>query len=85
MMIYMIWMIWFLNLFLNCIILLNFLIAIVSQSYDNVLTNSMNYMYVHKAELNIEAFRFFNFFLRPTDYDIMCTVSNIDKDDDDGD
>ena len=53
-MIYLIWVLWYLNQFFNLIILLNFLIAIVSQSYEKVMTDSMKHEYDHKAELNSE-------------------------------
>lgn len=36
---YMIWFIWFMNQFVIVIILLNFLIAVISQSYENVMNS----------------------------------------------
>lgn len=53
-MIYMIWFIWFINLMVNMVILLNFLIAIISTSYDKVIQNRLIYEYQHKSELNYE-------------------------------
>jgi len=35
----MIWFIWFMNIFVNCIVMLNFLVAVVSDSYANVMDN----------------------------------------------
>ena len=35
------WFLWFSNIFFMLIILLNFLIAIISQSYDSVMTREM--------------------------------------------
>jgi len=40
-MIFLIWAIWFLNEFFCLIILLNFLIAIISQSYDSVMMTAV--------------------------------------------
>lgn len=80
-MIYLIWILWYLNQFFNLIILLNFLIAIVSQSYEKVMTDSMKYEYEHKAELNSETERFFRMIFTPKAFDIMCTVSSHEDDD----
>jgi hypothetical protein len=74
--IYMIWALWFINLLVNMIILLNFLIAIVSQSYDRVLSNSLNYEYEHKSELNNEVMRVRLGFSPLPCFDTMCIVSN---------
>lgn len=79
-MIYFIWILWFLNQFFNLIILLNFLIAIVSQSYDRVISESINYQYSHKSELNEETQRFFKVFRKPARFDIMCIVSSHEDD-----
>lgn len=38
-MIFLIWMVWLVNQFVNLIILLNFLIAVISQVYDNVVAD----------------------------------------------
>jgi hypothetical protein len=50
----MIWMIWFSNQLFILIILLNFLIAIVSQSYEQVMSCAEINMYMHRAILNRE-------------------------------
>jgi hypothetical protein len=44
------------NQFLNLIILLNFLIAVISQVYDNVIADQKLLLYEHRAELNKEYF-----------------------------
>lgn len=49
-----IWILWFANQFLNLIILLNFLIAIISQSYDNVMSKSLEYKYNQRCQMNRE-------------------------------
>ena len=79
-MIYMVWILWFLNQFFNSIILFNFLIAIVSQSYDWVISNKLDYEYEHKSELNIEILRFMDFFKGKNSFDIMSILSNHDDD-----
>lgn len=48
-MVYLIWIIWFANLFINMIILLNFLIAIISQSYEQVISNKQIFRYKYKS------------------------------------
>ena len=54
MMVCFIWVLWFANQFLNLIILLNFLIAIISQSYDNVMSKSLEYKYNQRCQMNRE-------------------------------
>ena len=49
-----IWIVWLANQFLNLIILLNFLIAVISQVYDNVVAVQRQVLYTHRAELNRE-------------------------------
>lgn len=53
-MIVIIWLVWLLEIFFVLIILLNFLIAIISQSYEEVMLKSLMNKYHHRAELNRE-------------------------------
>lgn len=55
MIIYLIWFMWFANQALILIILLNFLIAVVSQSYENVMNSAMQFKYIQRCELIREA------------------------------
>ena len=48
-MILVIWVSWFVNQYLNLIILLNFLIAIISQSYEEIMTEQSVFRYQHRA------------------------------------
>jgi hypothetical protein len=69
-MIYVIWFIWFLNQIVVTIILLNFLIAIISQSYEQVMSISKIGLYNHRRDLNVTCqlmLRYFNL-LKPMDY-----------------
>ena len=49
-----IWMIWLGNQFFILIIMLNFLIAVISQTYDQVMSQSQILLYKRKADLNHE-------------------------------
>ena len=49
-----IWFIWFAELFFMLIILLNFLIAIIGQSYESIMSTAVNNKCIHRAELNKE-------------------------------
>lgn len=83
-MIYLIYLVWFLNLFMNMVILLNFLIAIISQSYDRVISNKLVNLYNHKSDLNIERLLFHHYFtqkkLSLMEFDLTCIVSCHDHD-----
>jgi len=48
------WILWFVQLFVMQIILLNFLIAVISQTYEDVVSSQLNYTYKDKAEMNEE-------------------------------
>lgn len=54
MMIFFLWLFWFCNIFLMCIILLNFLIAVISATYETIDAKKINYTYKDKAEMNVE-------------------------------
>lgn len=60
--IYLMWFIWYMNQFIIVIILLNFLIAVISQSYENVMNSKSIMKYQDMAALNKEAYNFMNFF-----------------------
>lgn len=53
-MIYLLWIFWFSNIFLMLIILLNFLIAVISATYEEIDAKKINYTYKDKAEMNVE-------------------------------
>ena len=76
--IYLIWIVWFFNLAVNMILLLNFLIAIISQSYDRVISNRMINRYKHMSDLNVENLQFHHAFRnirKFIEYDMLQTVS----------
>lgn len=47
-----VWLFWILNQFFVLIVLLNFLIAIISESYEAVMAESIIHKYEHKIEMN---------------------------------
>jgi len=55
MIIYLLWLLWFLNIFLMLIMLLNFLIAVISQTYERVASSQISYTYKDRAEMNQES------------------------------
>ena len=57
-----IWAIWLANIFFCLIILLNFLIAIIGQSYEQVMERKNQFKYQHRSELNRECFLFLRTF-----------------------
>ena len=50
----MIWVIWFLNQVVVYVILLNFLVGVIIQSYESVLNSSIILKYKQRCELNRE-------------------------------
>jgi len=53
---YLVWLIWWFNQFMIVIILLNFLIAVISQSYENVMNSATILKFKDIAQLNREAY-----------------------------
>mmetsp|Transcript_3352 Transcript_3352/g.5063 ORF Transcript_3352/g.5063 Transcript_3352/m.5063 type:complete len:244 (-) Transcript_3352:104-835(-) len=57
-----VWFVWFANQFVNLIILLNFLIAVISQTYEKVISAQQTHNYLHKSQLNREYYELRSFF-----------------------
>jgi len=57
----MVFIAWVMNIFMNLIILLNFLIAIISDSYESVIKNKETVKYQQRADLIAETQSFQNF------------------------
>ena len=58
------------------IILLNFLIAVITESYEEVATKQSIYTYVHKASLNQECYQLISFFKRMKSYKVVVFSYN---------
>ena len=54
-MVYLTWVVWMVHQYFMLIVFLNFLIAIVSQVYENDLAKTLQNDYTQKAEMNLEA------------------------------
>lgn len=61
-MVYFIWTFWFLNQFLMQIILMNFLIALVNQNYEEQLSKSYSNRYSNRCQLNHDCLVIKDFF-----------------------
>ena len=51
-----IWICWFFQAFFMLVIMLNFLIAVITSTYERVMNYQKIISYMHKAELNMENF-----------------------------
>ena len=60
--IFAIYFVWLLNQFFVLIILLNFLIAVISQSYENVMNSSTPLKYKDRARMSREAYQVLKYF-----------------------
>jgi len=59
------------------VILLNFVIALISQSYECVMNKAVVHYYRQKSELNIECRMFWEFFITYPKVDCYVLVSDI--------
>jgi len=68
-----IWTFWFLNQIINLIILLNFLISLIGESYGKIMSEKIIHNYNHRAELNQECRLIMQAlgFLKPMDFLIV--------------
>ena len=72
----MIWLVWFVNTFFTIIVLLNFLIAVITESYSLVVQKQQVFAYLHKSELNAECYEFLSVFLRLPEYRAIAFTSS---------
>ena len=56
-----IWFIWFITIFFLFIILCNFMISYISQTYENVLENQLEDTYETRCQLNYEFYSVYKF------------------------
>ena len=80
MMIMIIWFIWIFHQFVILIILLNFLIAIISQSYEDVMSKSEQMKYKTRVDLNLECLQTYNFFGKLPSFNILLIASQNEED-----
>jgi hypothetical protein len=58
--------------------MLNFLIAVISQTYEQVMTLQIIYRYYHRADLNLECRRFLSNFMNLETYDCLLIQTAIE-------
>lgn len=66
-----IWLSWFFSTFLMLVFMLNFLIAVISSTYERVINYEKVISYIHKADLNQEYYSLASFFADPPEYKVI--------------
>jgi hypothetical protein len=56
------WIIWISQTYIMAIIMLNFLIAFVTQAYEEVITKQSQSQYQHKSEMNLQLAQYIDYF-----------------------
>ena len=79
-----IWIMWLYNQFLNLIILLNFLIAVISQVYDTVVATQNLVTYKHRAEMNLDYFMMADFWSRKQKGFLILVFSLVNQESEQG-
>lgn len=75
--IYVIYAVWFANQFLILIVLINFLIAVISQSYENVMDTAVIIKYSQRCDLNSQISLIYEHsHVLKKDYDCVILSSN---------
>lgn len=79
-----IWAFWLFNSFVNLIILLNFLIAVISQVYDQVIATQQFCSYMYKSDFNREYYIVMEYFDAVPEYRILVQTQDINLDKSEG-
>lgn len=77
-----IWTIWFIQTVFNMVIMLNFMIAIVSASYERVMASKNQFLFQYKSYMNQALAIFEARFFSSKNLDIVVMLTNEDEDDD---
>ena len=76
-MVTLIWIVWTSSLYIMVIMMLNFLIAIISQSYENVMSQQIVFQYQQKVEMNEEYLMILNYFKFLENFTMLAIVSEV--------
>ena len=73
---YLIWIVWYANVFMMTILLFNFIVAVLFQSYEQIIHDMEAHRYKQKAELLVEAQRVLTWlgFNKAGDYDTAILI-----------
>jgi hypothetical protein len=77
--IFMIWFIWFANQYIILVIMLNFLISVISDTYVRVTERNKMHTYRYRNQLNIEYLSIRDKFRTPMKVNCMLMVTNNDE------
>lgn len=72
-----IWIMWLMTSFINLIILLNFLIAVISQVYDQVIADLSFWNYKYKSDFNREYYVVMHYLNRLDDFRVLVQTQDI--------
>ena len=72
----MIWMVWFIQTFFMIVIMLNFLIAVITSTYERVVTYQKIITFQNKAQLNEECYILMNEFITLPQFKIILLITN---------
>lgn len=74
-----IWLIWFLNQYFVFVIVLNFLISVIGNTYADVMDKKVSNSYIYKNELNIEYLKIRDLFKTLEPISCMIIISDKEK------
>lgn len=72
-----IWIVWYIQTFTMLVVMLNFIIAVINQTYDQVSLDQKFINYRYKAELNLECFELLQLFGYPTSFKVIVFSNSI--------
>ena len=72
----MIWIVWIFNQYFILVIMLNFLISVISDTYQNIMQHSQMYTYRYRNELNVEYLLMKDLFFASQDVEIIIVVTD---------
>jgi hypothetical protein len=75
--IFLIWACWFSQTLFMLVIMLNFLIAVITSTYERVINYQIIISYMHKADLNQENYNLMAFFVNQPEYRVIVFSSGM--------
>lgn len=70
-----IWLMWYVQSFFMLVVLTNFIIAVITNTYNQVIVMQRIISYRHKADLNVEIFELFNLFNKLEKFQLLLFSS----------
>jgi hypothetical protein len=77
--IYLIWGLWYTQTFIMLVVMLNFIIAVINQTYEQVKNNQELIHYQYRASINLECFEVLEFLSYDKEFSVILVSAEADQ------